>query len=42
MHDVALVRTAIEIEYGFTPTEEYCRDLIAFVEEMTHESRNGL
>ncbi len=40
MREVTRVQAAIEAEYGFTPTEEYCRDLIAFVEELSREPRN--
>lgn len=29
--DVVKVKAAIMHEYGFEPTEEYCRDLIDFV-----------
>lgn len=35
MGDVAKVQSVILNEYGFEPTEEYCRDLIAFVDSMT-------
>jgi hypothetical protein len=35
MGDVAKVKAVILSEYGFEPTEEYCRDLIRFVESMT-------
>jgi hypothetical protein len=37
--DVVKVKAAIMHEYGFEPTEEYCRDLIAFVDRLTHEPR---
>lgn len=32
MGEVAKVKAAIIETYGFEPTEEYCRDLIKFVE----------
>lgn len=32
--DVAKVKATIMHEYGFEPSEEYCRDLIAFVDSM--------
>jgi hypothetical protein len=31
---VEKVRAAIFLKYGFVPTDEYCRDLIAFVEAL--------
>lgn len=34
MGDAAKVKAVILSEYGFEPTEEYCRDLIRFVESM--------
>lgn len=34
---IAQVKAIIIQRYGFTPTDEYCRDLIAFVEAMTNE-----
>lgn len=37
--DVVKVKAAIMGAYGFEPTEEYCRDLIAFVEALTDEPR---
>ena len=37
--DVAKVKAAILHEYGFEPTEEYCRDLIRFVEILIREQR---
>jgi hypothetical protein len=33
--DVAAVKAMIERKYGFTPTDAYCSDLIAFVEALT-------
>ena len=35
--DAVNLKKKIRQAYGFTPTEEYCRDLIAFVDRMTHE-----
>ena len=32
MGDIAKVKAAIMETYGFAPTDEYCRDLIKFVE----------
>jgi hypothetical protein len=39
MGDVAKVKATILHEYGFEPTEEYCRDLIRFVEALIREQR---
>lgn len=39
MGEVAKVKAAILDEYGFEPTEEYCRDLIRFVEVLIREQR---
>lgn len=36
--EVERVKTAIVDKYGFLPTDEYCRDLIAFVEQMAQET----
>jgi hypothetical protein len=35
--DVATVRHTIEQHYGFTPSEEYCRDFVDFVMAMVLE-----
>lgn len=35
--DIARAKAAIMQKYGFEPSEEFCRDLIAFVEALTHE-----
>lgn len=32
--DVTKVKATIMSEYGFEPSEQYCRDLIAFVDRM--------
>lgn len=32
--DVATVKRTIEEVYGFEPTEEYCRDLVVFVDSV--------
>lgn len=37
--DAERVKAAIIVKYGFVPTDEYCRDLIAFVKELTSEPR---
>jgi hypothetical protein len=39
MRDVMKVKATIMSEYGFEPTEEYCRDLIHFVEVLINEQR---
>lgn len=39
MGEVAKVKAAIIETYGFEPTEEYCRDLIRFVETLIREQR---
>lgn len=39
MGDVIKVKAAIMSEYGFEPTEEYCRDLIHFVEVLIRDQR---
>lgn len=39
MGDVTKIRAVILSEYGFEPTEEYCRDLIKFVEGVILEQR---
>lgn len=39
LSDVQRVKSAIIIKYGFVPTDEYCRDLIVFVKELTSEPR---
>lgn len=39
MGEVIKVKAAIIETYGFEPTEEYCRDLIKFVELLTREQR---
>lgn len=33
--DATTIRSVIEAKYGFTPTLDYCRDLVAFVEALT-------
>jgi hypothetical protein len=35
LHDVAEVKAGIKKFYGFVPSDDYCRDLIAFVDAMT-------
>lgn len=37
LEDAELVKTAIHEKYGFWPTDEYARDLIAFVEMLAQE-----
>lgn len=32
--DLDIIREKIERDYGFTPTDEYIKDLIAFVQDM--------
>lgn len=39
--DMATVRHTIEQHYGFTPSEEYCRDFVAFVMAMVLEPDRG-
>lgn len=39
MGEVVKVKAAIIETYGFEPTEEYCRDLIRFVETLIREQR---
>ena len=39
MGDVIKVKATILHEYGFEPTEEYCRALIRFVEALIREQR---
>ena len=39
MGEVAKVKAAIIETYGFEPTEEYCRDLIRFVETLIRDQR---
>lgn len=36
-HDVEVVKRAIFEQYGIKVTDEYCVDLIAFVDAMTQE-----
>lgn len=38
--DTATVKRTIELHYGFTPSDQYCRDFVAFVEAVTHEPRS--
>lgn len=37
--DVERVKAEIYKKYGFQVTDEYALDLIAFVEQMTHDAR---
>jgi hypothetical protein len=37
--DAERVRKIIVEQYGFTPSRQYCADLIAFVEALYAESR---
>lgn len=39
LDSIAKVKAAILKKYGFEATDEYCRDLIAFVKELTSVER---
>ena len=39
--DLQRVRRAIAVKYGFMPSEKYCRDLAAFVLEVTNEQSDS-
>lgn len=34
------VKAEVRNKYGFTPSEPFCQDLIAFVEEVTNDSHS--
>lgn len=39
LRDANIIRVAIEVEYGFTPSLAYCLDFVRFIEDLTLEPR---